>query len=75
MTVVWDIFVRDMNRKVTVLVATSGDTGGAVADGFFGIDGVQVVILYPKGKVSRVQEKATDNLWRKYPCHSRQWNL
>jgi threonine synthase len=50
-------FVQDMNRKVTVLVATSGDTGGAVADGFFGIDGVQVVILYPKGKVSRVQEK------------------
>jgi threonine synthase len=43
-------------REVTVLVATSGDTGGAVADGFFGVEGVQVVILYPKGKVSALQE-------------------
>lgn len=50
-------FVKGMNKQVTVLVATSGDTGGAVADGFYGIDGVRVVILYPKGKVSRVQEK------------------
>jgi len=50
-------FVKDNNRKVTVLVATSGDTGGAVADGFYGIDGVQVVIVYPSGKVSAVQEK------------------
>jgi threonine synthase len=39
-----------------VLVATSGDTGGAVAAGFHGVDGIEVVILYPKGKVSRVQE-------------------
>jgi threonine synthase len=39
-----------------VLVATSGDTGGAVAAGFHGVDGVEVVILYPRGKVSRVQE-------------------
>ncbi len=50
-------FVKDNKRKVTVLVATSGDTGGAVADGFYGIDGVQVVIVYPSGKVSAVQEK------------------
>jgi threonine synthase len=49
-------FVRGNNRPVTVLVATSGDTGGAVASGFYGVDGVNVVILYPSGKVSSVQE-------------------
>jgi threonine synthase len=49
-------FVRDIKRPVTVLVATSGDTGGAVASGFFGVEGVRVVILYPSGKVSSVQE-------------------
>ncbi len=42
---------------VTVLVATSGDTGGAVADGFYGVEGIDVAILYPSGKVSPVQEK------------------
>jgi threonine synthase len=50
-------FVKDENKKVTILVATSGDTGGAVADGFFNVDGVEVIILYPSGKVSTVQEK------------------
>jgi len=50
-------FVRDKNEKVTVLVATSGDTGGAVASGFYNVEGVEVVILYPSGKVSPVQEK------------------
>ena len=45
------------NPRITVLVATSGDTGGAVADGFYGVEGVDVVILYPSGKVSPVQEK------------------
>ncbi|MEO8109777.1 MAG: threonine synthase [Ginsengibacter sp.] len=49
-------FVKDNNKKITVLVATSGDTGGAVANGFYNIDGVDVVILYPSGKVSSVQE-------------------
>ncbi len=44
------------SQKVTVLVATSGDTGGAVANGFLGVEGIDVVILYPKGKVSKVQE-------------------
>ena len=43
-------------KKVTVLVATSGDTGGAVASGFLGIGGTEVIILYPKGKVSQIQE-------------------
>ncbi len=47
----------DNNKKITVLVATSGDTGGAVASGFFQVEGVEVVILYPSGKVSKVQEK------------------
>ena len=49
-------FVKDESKKVTVLVATSGDTGGAVANGFYNIDGIDVVILYPSGKVSSVQE-------------------
>lgn len=49
-------FMKDETRSVTVLVATSGDTGGAVANGFLGVEGVEVVILYPSGKVSAVQE-------------------
>ncbi|QDA60175.1 threonine synthase [Hymenobacter jejuensis] len=49
-------FSRHGSRHVTVLVATSGDTGGAVANGFLGVEGVDVVILYPSGKVSSVQE-------------------
>jgi len=49
-------FSQTSDRKTIVVVATSGDTGGAVAAGFHGIDGVEVVILYPKGKVSKVQE-------------------
>ncbi len=55
-------FVKDNNKKVTVLVATSGDTGGAVANGFYGVEGVDVVILYPSGKVSSVQEKQLTTL-------------
>jgi threonine synthase len=49
-------FAKDENRKVTVLVATSGDTGGAVASAFYDVKGVDVVILYPAGKVSSIQE-------------------
>lgn len=49
-------FSQQATGKVTVLVATSGDTGGAVANGFLGVEGVEVVILYPSGKVSPVQE-------------------
>lgn len=48
--------------EVTVLVATSGDTGGAVANGFLGVKGVNVVILYPSGKVSDIQEKQLTTL-------------
>jgi len=49
-------FSRGESKTVTVLVATSGDTGGAVAHGFLGVPGVEVVILYPSGKVSPLQE-------------------
>lgn len=44
------------NSRVNVLVATSGDTGSAVANGFLGVDGIHVYVLYPKGKVSKIQE-------------------
>lgn len=50
-------FLKDQDKKVTVLVATSGDTGGAVAHGFYNVPGINVVILYPKNRVSAVQEK------------------
>lgn len=50
-------FVRGSNRKLTILVATSGDTGSAVASGFFNVENIDVVILYPSGKVSESQEK------------------
>jgi threonine synthase len=49
-------------KELTILVATSGDTGGAVADGFYGVEGIKVVILYPKGKVSSLQEKQLTTL-------------
>jgi threonine synthase len=55
-------FVKGGNKKITVLVATSGDTGGAVASGFYNVEGVEVVILYPSGKVSKVQEKQLTTL-------------
>ena len=53
---------RDQKEEVTVLVATSGDTGGAVARGFYKIPGIKVVILYPSGKVSDVQERQLTTL-------------
>ncbi len=49
-------FSKDNDEKTLVIVATSGDTGGAVAAGFHGVEGIEVVILYPKDKVSKVQE-------------------
>ncbi|MBP4137954.1 threonine synthase [Flavobacterium geliluteum] len=52
----------EKDSKNTVLVATSGDTGGAVASGFLGVAGVDVVILYPSGKVSDIQEKQLTTL-------------
>jgi threonine synthase len=51
-------FIRkEGKQQVNVLVATSGDTGSAVANGFLGVDGIHVYVLYPKGKVSEIQEK------------------
>ncbi len=57
-----EYFNRNTEEEVTVLVATSGDTGGAVANGFFDVKSVKVVILYPKGKVSEIQEKQLTTL-------------
>ena len=54
--------IRDSNEKINVLVATSGDTGGAVANGFLGVEGINVFIFYPKGKVSEIQEKQLTTL-------------
>ncbi len=53
---------RDEDRELTVLVATSGDTGGAVASAFHEVEGTRVFILYPKGKVSGLQEKQLTTL-------------
>ena len=50
-------FIRqEKQERVNVLVATSGDTGSAVANGFLGVEGIHVYVLYPKGKVSKIQE-------------------
>lgn len=58
-----EYFIKKGNHgRVTVLVATSGDTGGAVANGFLGAENIDVVILYPKGKVSDIQEKQLTTL-------------
>ena len=51
-------------KKINIIVATSGDTGGAVANGFLGVKGVRVIILYPSGKVSNIQEKQLTTLGR-----------
>ena len=50
------------SKEITVLVATSGDTGGAVADGFLDVKGINVIILYPSKKVSKIQEKQLTTL-------------
>ena len=55
-------FAKEKTEKIVVLVATSGDTGGAVANGFYDVPGIEVVILYPSGKVSSVQEKQLTTL-------------
>lgn len=50
-------FAREQEKEIVILVATSGDTGSAVANGFLGVKGTRVVVLYPSGKVSNIQEK------------------
>lgn len=60
-----EYFIRKEGKKqVNVLVATSGDTGSAVANGFLGVEGIHVYVLYPKGKVSEIQEKQFTTLGR-----------
>ncbi len=62
MAAVMSKLVEDQDDKLTILVATSGDTGGAVAAGFLGVENVEVIILYPSGKVSPLQEKQLTTL-------------
>jgi len=55
-------FAQESDEKITILAATSGDTGSAVANGFLDIENIEVVILYPSGKVSQIQEKQLTTL-------------
>ncbi len=62
MAALMSYFIRNEDKNVTILVATSGDTGGAVAAGFFDVPGIEVIILYPSRKVSHFQEKQLSTL-------------
>ena len=55
-------FLENENNEITILVATSGDTGSAVANGFFNVEGINVIILYPSPRVSAIQEKQLTTL-------------
>jgi len=57
-----EYFAKYLDKELNILVATSGDTGSAVAHGFYGIEGINVFILYPKGKVSLIQEQQLTTL-------------
>jgi len=57
-----EYFLDNNSKELTVLVATSGDTGSAVASGFHNVDGIRVVILYPKGRVTPIQERQLTSL-------------
>lgn len=57
-----EYFLNNNSKELTVLVATSGDTGSAVASGFHNVEGIRVVILYPKGRVSPIQESQLTSL-------------
>lgn len=59
---VMEYFVHQGDEELIILVATSGDTGSAVANGFYGVEGIKVYILYPSGKVSYIQEKQLTTL-------------
>ncbi len=65
----YGLFSKTDDKLLDVLVATSGDTGGAVALGFLGVEGTRVTILYPKGKVSEVQELQLTTNGTKYSCY------
>ncbi len=60
----WFLQRSPQKQDVNILVATSGDTGGAVAQGFLGVPGIQVTLLYPKGQVSDLQEKQLTTVGR-----------
>lgn len=62
MAALMSYFLKKSNRKINILVATSGDTGGAVAQGFYDINNISVTILYPSGKVSKIQEQQLTTL-------------
>jgi len=62
MAQIMSYFNQENKKELVILVATSGDTGGAVASGFYKTEGIKVVILYPKGKVSMLQEKQLTTL-------------
>ena len=62
MAALMSYFLAKSQKEIQILVATSGDTGGAVAQGFFNVPGISVTILYPSGKVSDIQEKQLTTL-------------
>jgi threonine synthase len=62
MAAIMSYFLQRSNKEIRILVATSGDTGGAVAQGFYKVPGISVTILYPSGKVSDIQEKQLTTL-------------
>lgn len=62
MAAIMSHFLKQSNKEIRILVATSGDTGGAVAQGFYKVPGISVTILYPSGKVSDIQEKQLTTL-------------
>ncbi len=57
-----EYFLKGMNKEITILVATSGDTGSAVANGFLNVEGINVLVLFPSGKISQIQEKQITTL-------------
>ncbi|MCX6149883.1 MAG: threonine synthase [Ignavibacteriales bacterium] len=55
-------FIKNESKEIVILVATSGDTGSAVANGFYNVEGIKVILLYPSGKVSKIQEQQLTTL-------------
>ncbi len=68
-------FLKNETRKVTVFVATSGDTGGAVANGFMMWKEIEVVIFISKKWCKSSSGKAIDGSWKKYSCFGSKWKF
>ena len=67
--VIISMLILFVANELNILVATSGDTGSAVAHGFYDVEGINVIILYPSGKVSGIQEKQLTTLYKNiYSC-------